>query len=591
MSNSAENFKYYAFISYSRKNSKAAGYLHKQLEHFRIPVKYVAKENLPPHKKFLRPIFRDRRDLEAGNQSFANDIKCAVERSRYLIVLCSPESASSYWVNEEIKYFLSSHGNDFDLIVPVILSGTPGSGDGSECLPELLRSKEILSRNLPSMIPDDDESEKSGWEYGVIQAMSFMLKIQREKIKSSVDAEKIRMAKFIAAAGIVVSIIFTFLAVWAVRAERMAAANAALAIKNANEAKENAAKAKEQADIAEQAKKLAIANEQKANENAAKAKEQADIAEQAKKLAIANEQKANENAALAIKNANEAKANEAKAKEQAAITREAIDFLTGMFQSVDPYEKGKTDLKVIDAIRAKIPEIKKIEKWQLKARIAKDVGNLLCSVAEYKQATDLLQIALQLNLQHRADSMDTAATYNNIAMVHHKQGKYQEALEYSKKALQVQLKATEENHPVVATIYNNMGITLFSKGKYDEALEYYHKSLNIRLKVLEENHQDFVQSYSNLGLLYAKCGNYKDAEAHLKKALAIQLIISKENQQDIAKYCALIGAVIGEQEKYAEAELYMQKAVDIFKITLGEDALQTKECMKVLDEIRAKLKK
>lgn len=29
-----KDYKYYAFISYSRKNSKAAAYFHRQLEHF-----------------------------------------------------------------------------------------------------------------------------------------------------------------------------------------------------------------------------------------------------------------------------------------------------------------------------------------------------------------------------------------------------------------------------------------------------------------------------------------------------------------------------------------------------------------------------
>ena len=84
-------YKYYAFISYSRKNSKAAAYLHRSLEHFRIPVKYVAKENLPGNNKFMRPVFRDRRDLEAGEGCFTADLQQAIANSRYLIVLCSPE--------------------------------------------------------------------------------------------------------------------------------------------------------------------------------------------------------------------------------------------------------------------------------------------------------------------------------------------------------------------------------------------------------------------------------------------------------------------------------------------------------------------
>lgn len=113
MSSLSKQFRYYAFISYSRKNSKAAAYLHKQLEHFRIPVKYVAEENRPKGQKFLRPVFRDRRDLEAGEGNFTSHIKTAIGESRYLIVLCSQEAAASIWVNEEIKHFLATHNNDY----------------------------------------------------------------------------------------------------------------------------------------------------------------------------------------------------------------------------------------------------------------------------------------------------------------------------------------------------------------------------------------------------------------------------------------------------------------------------------------------
>ena len=99
--------KYYAFISYSRQNAEAASFLHKQLEHFRIPAKYVDKKYMPGGEKYLRPIFRDKRDLEVNANNFSEDIRNAVASSRYLVVLCSPEAAESIWVNEEIKYCIT----------------------------------------------------------------------------------------------------------------------------------------------------------------------------------------------------------------------------------------------------------------------------------------------------------------------------------------------------------------------------------------------------------------------------------------------------------------------------------------------------
>lgn len=222
-------YKYYAFISYSRKNNKAAAYLHKSLERFRIPVKYVAKEFCPDGQKYLRPIFRDRRDLEVKEGSFTNDIRTAIEQSRYLIVLCSPDTALSHWVNEEVKYFLATHNNDMSSVVPVILTGKPGHGGNEECLPPDLRVEQITGRNLSTMIPDEGDPEKVGWENGVVQALSYMLRVNREKIKATVDAEKMRLMRLNLLIGAIVLLGFAALTLWAIRAERAATANEQLA--------------------------------------------------------------------------------------------------------------------------------------------------------------------------------------------------------------------------------------------------------------------------------------------------------------------------------------------------------------------------
>ena len=226
-----DEYKYFAFISYSRKDSRAAAFFHRKIEHFRIPTKYVAPERLPQNRKFAKPVFRDRRDLEARQNSFSEDIKWALESSRYLLVICSPNSAGSEWVEAEISYFLKTHGDDLSLVIPVILSGDPGSDSpGSECLPPSLRDKAILSRNLPSMIPDAGEKEKDGWENGVIQSLSYLLQVSRERIRASVDAERVRQTRIYAAIGAVCAIVFGLLSFWAVRAEKRALANERRAI-------------------------------------------------------------------------------------------------------------------------------------------------------------------------------------------------------------------------------------------------------------------------------------------------------------------------------------------------------------------------
>src|SRR5437016_6260136 len=137
-----ERFKYWAFISYSSKDTKEALWLHRRLENFRVPSKLVGRPGRDePIPRSLFPIFRDRDELPMS-ADLGSSINDALRASRYLIILCSPESAASRWVNEEIRYF-KSIGRE-DRMLAVILRGEPNANDKpannvEECFPPALR--------------------------------------------------------------------------------------------------------------------------------------------------------------------------------------------------------------------------------------------------------------------------------------------------------------------------------------------------------------------------------------------------------------------------------------------------------------------
>src|SRR5436853_559049 len=98
-------FRYRAFLSYSHRDKAWARRLHAALERYRVDGDLVGRETstgLIP--KTLRPIFRDREDFSAG-PSLASQTLAALKQSQFLIVLCSPDSATSKYVNEEIRHF------------------------------------------------------------------------------------------------------------------------------------------------------------------------------------------------------------------------------------------------------------------------------------------------------------------------------------------------------------------------------------------------------------------------------------------------------------------------------------------------------
>jgi uncharacterized coiled-coil DUF342 family protein len=141
----AENkFKYWAFLSCSprdnggqpRDNPEAGrrcwgSWLHNALKDFSIPPEFVGQINgrgeIIPER--IEPVFRDESELPEA-AGLGAEIRQALEQSRCLIVVCSPQSAQSRQVNEAVRYF-KQLGRD-NRILPIVVAGEPNASTGNQ---------------------------------------------------------------------------------------------------------------------------------------------------------------------------------------------------------------------------------------------------------------------------------------------------------------------------------------------------------------------------------------------------------------------------------------------------------------------------
>ena len=112
--------RYDAFISYrhSDLDMYVAKSLHKGLETFKVPRMATGKTG----KKKIERVFRDQEELPIGSD-LGDNIRKALEESEFLIVVCSPRTPESYWVQKEIDTYISLHGRDH--ILAVLIEGEP----------------------------------------------------------------------------------------------------------------------------------------------------------------------------------------------------------------------------------------------------------------------------------------------------------------------------------------------------------------------------------------------------------------------------------------------------------------------------------
>jgi tetratricopeptide (TPR) repeat protein len=136
MSPSVTHPTFRAFISYSHRDMRAAKWLHRRLEAFRIDKDLIGRTTpMGAVPKALRPVFRDRSDFDAGG-SLAMQTTQALDNSAAVVVLASPDAARSGYVNEEVRQFRLRHPDR--PVIPLIVAGPPHL-TGEDVFPRSLR--------------------------------------------------------------------------------------------------------------------------------------------------------------------------------------------------------------------------------------------------------------------------------------------------------------------------------------------------------------------------------------------------------------------------------------------------------------------
>jgi WD40 repeat protein len=164
-SESEQNFKYHAFISYRHADNKEDGrrwatWLHQALETYQVPDELAGTVNgrgdVIPDRIF--PIFRDEEELPA-DADLAGVITRALDDTNFLIVICSPNAVASTYVAEEIDYFkrLGRSGK----IIAAMIAGEPNTSiDKSKLLAGFSAEDECFPRPLQYVYDEDGPTDK-----------------------------------------------------------------------------------------------------------------------------------------------------------------------------------------------------------------------------------------------------------------------------------------------------------------------------------------------------------------------------------------------------------------------------------------------
>jgi WD40 repeat protein len=256
----ANEYHYWAFISYSHKDAAEARWLRRNIEAYRIPDNLLKDGRTPkgepaPKRKRFSPIFRDRDELPAS-ADLGEAIEDALVASRYLIVICSPNSAQSKWVNREVEIFIQLGRSD--RIFPYLVDSETGlRGIVRRFILKLIRTfthigdsqPEVRSaqEHFPPALKDqeplaaDARRKGDGRHNAKLKLLAGMLGVGFDALKQRDRQQRARRFRLGVAVALVLVTVFSILALYAEdqRRESEAQVMGRISLGLANEAKED----------------------------------------------------------------------------------------------------------------------------------------------------------------------------------------------------------------------------------------------------------------------------------------------------------------------------------------------------------------
>jgi WD40 repeat protein len=390
-------FKYWAFISYSHADSAFADWLHKSMETYKVPKNLIGKPSrsgVVPERLF--PIFRDREELP-GSANLGDNLSRALQQSRYLIVICSPRSAASQWVNQEVKIF-KSFGRE-DRVLCVIVDGEPNATEHpelglQECFPEAVRFWVDAERRVTTIptepIAADARPGKDGKANALLKLLAGLLGVNFDDLKQR-DHER-RQRQMVALLGAAICLMGVMI-YWIFAAE-MSRREAQINEGKARASEQRAIEAKAEAEAKKKVAEAALDGEKRAKDEEAKAKVQAQ-----------------ESARLAKENEQAAKDQERKAKES------EIQAIAARNDALTERKKAQESEKVAVTERQKAEEREQTIRRILSAA---DFSSAAKLVDESQEGRALAYLARALRFDPRNDSVAARLTtllgYRNWAL-------------------------------------------------------------------------------------------------------------------------------------------------------------------------------
>ncbi len=251
----------------------------------------------------------------------------------------------------------------------------------------------------------------------------------------------------------------------------------------------------------------------------------------------------------------------------------ALQFLEDMIKAAEPDQARGENMTVVELLeigRKRIPRDLAGEP-RLQIDVADTLGVVFRQLGEYGKAKEMMELALELARVHYPwDHKLVARRMANLAVLDYDTGEYPEAERYFRYALAMG-RGIGEEESILFKITGNLASTLMLQGKFEQAEELYREALEARLRRYGPGTPEVATSKGSLGILHHARGELGKAEPLLREALGIRRRVYGAEDTRLAPYLDVLGRVLATGGRVEEAEEFYDEALTIRQRRLPED--------------------
>jgi tetratricopeptide (TPR) repeat protein len=491
--------------------------------------------------KRLAPIFKDRDELPSATD-LGVLINAALAGSAAQIIICSPQSAKSKWVNEEILAF-KRLGRE-DRILCIIVEGEPNASDipgreAEECFPPALRFRLGSDGNLSTVrtepIAADARPGKDGKNNAKLKLISGLLGVGYDTLRRREQQRRnARLFAFscAAAAGMVLT---SGLAAYAL-VQRAAAQRQQLRAES--EARTSKEATRFLVDL------FKVFDPSEARGSTVTAREMLD------------------KGAVRI---------ETELAAEPAIQATLMDTVGTVYMGLGLYAQARP---LLDGAVAKRRHLPGIDPLDLSDSLSHQ-GDLLALQADYVAGEKAYREAIRIESTHLNDRQNQEKLANSLyglGTLLAQEGRHADAEESLREALERQKALYGETHPAVARTLKDLARAVDDGGNLNAAIPLMERAVAMQ-RVLRgpEPHPDLAEVLNDMGLLLYEKGDSNGAEKFYRESLAMNRKLLGDKHPEIANGLENVAQTVQDRGDLAGAEKLYRQSLEMRRELLGPD--------------------